>query len=180
MKENKELRVINLFGGPGSGKSTTAAGLFNLMKLGGHSVELVTEYAKDLVWEERSNVFKSQDYILAKQNRRLTRLVGKVKFVITDSPLLLSIAYVPAVFPKSFREWCFDLYKSYTNYNVFLNRIKKYNPVGRNEEDAREMDLVIKNLLNELKVPYIIFDGNETANKTIYEFVSLLDTGMWF
>jgi signal recognition particle GTPase len=30
--ENKNLTVINFFGGPGTGKSTTAAELFALMK----------------------------------------------------------------------------------------------------------------------------------------------------
>lgn len=41
--------VINLIGGPGSGKSTTAAGLFFRMKSMGVRCELVTEYAKELV-----------------------------------------------------------------------------------------------------------------------------------
>ncbi len=39
-----------MFGGPGTGKSTSAAGLFFKMKLAQMEVELVTEYAKDLVW----------------------------------------------------------------------------------------------------------------------------------
>jgi dephospho-CoA kinase len=34
------MRVINLAAGPGAGKSTTAAGLFNIMKLKGLKVEL--------------------------------------------------------------------------------------------------------------------------------------------
>ena len=48
------MKVINLFGGPGCGKSTTAADLFARMKLRGLSVELVTEYAKDVVWDEKA------------------------------------------------------------------------------------------------------------------------------
>ena len=44
--------VINLFGGPGCGKSTIAAELFAILKKQGYEVELVTEYAKDKVWEE--------------------------------------------------------------------------------------------------------------------------------
>lgn len=39
--------VINIFGAPGAGKSTTAAALFALMKLEGYKVELATEHAKD-------------------------------------------------------------------------------------------------------------------------------------
>jgi hypothetical protein len=43
------LKVINLYSGLGSWKSTTAAGLFHLMKQDLYSVELVTEFAKDCV-----------------------------------------------------------------------------------------------------------------------------------
>ena len=46
------MKVINLFAGPGTGKSTTAAGLFYKMKSKGYMVELVTEFAKDLVYQE--------------------------------------------------------------------------------------------------------------------------------
>jgi len=41
-----KTKVINLFAGPGAGKSTTAAGLFAEMKRANVDVELVTEYVK--------------------------------------------------------------------------------------------------------------------------------------
>ena len=41
--------VVNLFAGPGSGKSTTCAGLFSKLKLAGIYCEMVLEYAKELV-----------------------------------------------------------------------------------------------------------------------------------
>lgn len=61
--------IINIYGGPGIGKSTIAAGLFNLMNVtyeGFTSVELVTEYAKDLIWENRLTTLQNQFYIDAK------------------------------------------------------------------------------------------------------------------
>lgn len=39
--------VVNLFGGPGSGKSTGAAYVFARLKMLGYNAELVTEFAKD-------------------------------------------------------------------------------------------------------------------------------------
>ena len=45
------MKVINLFAGPGAGKSTTAAGLFHLMKIAGMNVELVTEFSRSWVVE---------------------------------------------------------------------------------------------------------------------------------
>ena len=66
--------VINLWGAPGSGKSTTAAGLFFLMKINKYKVELVTEYAKDLVWNGHEAMFGNQISIFAEQNWRIHRL----------------------------------------------------------------------------------------------------------
>ena len=89
------MKVINLYGGPGSGKSTTAAGLYYRMKMAHHNVELVTEYAKDLVYADRlEGMLDQQEYIFAKQNNRLHRLRNKTDWVVTDSPILLSTVYV--------------------------------------------------------------------------------------
>ena len=73
------MRVINLFGGPGAGKSTTAAGLFFFMKSDSSfdkSVELVTEFAKDLTYAERFKELQgdNQLYITSKQHSKLHRI----------------------------------------------------------------------------------------------------------
>lgn len=46
----KKTLVINLFGAPGSGKSSGAAYIFSQLKKLGIDCELVTEYAKDKCW----------------------------------------------------------------------------------------------------------------------------------
>ena len=51
------MLVVNLFGAPGAGKSTGAAYIFSKLKMSGINVELVTEFAKDKVWEESKAVF---------------------------------------------------------------------------------------------------------------------------
>ena len=61
--------------------------------MAGVNAELVTEFAKDKVWEESKAVFQNQQYIFGKQYFRLTRLEGKVDVVVTDSPILLSAYY---------------------------------------------------------------------------------------
>ena len=76
-------KVINLFGNPGSGKSTTASYLFSEMKALGIEVELVTEVAKDLVWDEDWKRLNNQVYIFSTQLQRIDRLVGKVEYIIT-------------------------------------------------------------------------------------------------
>lgn len=47
--------VVNLFGGPGSGKSTGAAYVFARLKMLGYNAELVTEFAKDKNLGEKRN-----------------------------------------------------------------------------------------------------------------------------
>ena len=64
------MYVINLFGGPSTGKSTLAALLFGTLKSKYDlNCEYVNEYAKDLVYEKRNQILlKDQLYIFAKQN----------------------------------------------------------------------------------------------------------------
>lgn len=173
--DNKKLTVINFFGSPGTGKSTTAAGLFHLMKCQYYNVELVTEYAKDLVWSDRQNMFAEQDYIFAKQNNRLRRLVGKVDYAITDSPLLLGLFYLPWDFPPSFSKFLEDTFNTYDNVNIFLKRTKPYVKLGRNQTEE-ESDLISENILNRLNqlyyAKYHVFDADESAPSKILELIN--------
>ena len=65
--------LINLFGAPGAGKSTGAAYIFSKLKMHGINAELVTEFAKDKVWEESKAVFNNQAYIFGKQYFKISR-----------------------------------------------------------------------------------------------------------
>lgn len=141
MKQN--LKVVNIFGGPGTGKSTTAAYLFHELKCHGSNAELVTEYAKDMVWEGRHNVLSDQLYMMAKQNRKLNRLVEHgLDVAITDSPLILGALYQPDDYYASFESLLVEVFKSYDNFNIYLQRSTVYNSLGRNqtEDEARAID----------------------------------------
>ena len=56
------MLIVNLYGAPGAGKSTGAAYIFSQLKMRGINAELVTEFAKDKVWEESKAVFQNQAY----------------------------------------------------------------------------------------------------------------------
>lgn len=116
------MKVVNLLGGPGTGKSTTAAGLFFLMKLEAIESELVAEYAKYLIWAERNNMFKDQGYIFAKQNHKLEILQGKVDYAITDCPLLLSAIYGEkySTASRHLRNHVMEKFHGYENINIFI------------------------------------------------------------
>lgn len=152
------MKVINLWGGPGSGKSTNAAGVFYEMKLRGINCELVGEYAKDMTWREMpAESFLDQFYITAKQNHRLERLRGKVDYVITDSPILQGLVYTEKYYP-SFHKFVREVYDSYENINFFVTRTKEFKQVGRKQTEyqAKGIDGKIMAFLNENDLPFSI------------------------
>lgn len=141
--------VINFFGGPGCGKSTTSAGLFYLFKSMGDSAELAREYAKDVVWEGRLHLLENQIYLFAKQLKRLKDLDGKVDYIITDSPLLLGLVYAKD-HSAAFHELILEEFNSFNNLNIFLPRDKPYYKLGRVQEEAEavQIDSDIKHILD--------------------------------
>lgn len=147
-----ETLVLNLFGGPGTGKSTTAAGVFAELKSRGILCEIATEYAKDLVWSRSDHLLANQIYVFGEQHHRITRLEGQVPIIITDAPLLHSIIYDRGENPY-FRPMVLAEHKKLHNLNVFLERIKEFEPQGRvhNEEQARGIDKEIYDMLAWLK-----------------------------
>jgi hypothetical protein len=143
--------IINLFGGPCIGKSTMAAELFSNMKKRNYNVELVTEYAKDAVWEERFNVLTDQLYIMAKQNRRINVLVDKVDYIITDSPILLGAIYTE---DEDIIKLAIKLHEKHKSINFRLKRKPRYSKIGRahNKEEALQIDAKIDVLLLDYNV----------------------------
>ena len=91
------MYIVNLFGGPSSGKSTLATKIFSNLKINSLlNVEYIHEYAKDLVYEKRFNVLSNdQLYVFAKQNHmlKMIELGNEIDVVIVDSPLILSAVF---------------------------------------------------------------------------------------
>ena len=146
-KEGRQMLVVNLFGAPGAGKSTGAAYIFSKLKMAGINAELVTEFAKDKVWEESKAVFQNQAYIFGKQYFRISRVQDKVDVVITDSPILLSPFYTDdPVLGDEFDKLVTKVFNSYDSFNVFINRVKPYNASGRFQTE-QESDELSKKLL---------------------------------
>lgn len=140
------MLIVNLFGAPGAGKSTGAAYVFAMLKTAGVNVELVTEYAKDKVWEESKAVFDNQAYIFGKQYFRISRLKDKVDVVVTDSPILLSSFYAnDDTLGDEFHALVCKVFNSYDSVNAFIDRVKPYNPAGRFQSE-KESDMIADEL----------------------------------
>lgn len=171
--------IVNLFGGPGSGKSTTAAGLFHMLKINGVNCELVTEFAKHITWKEDFNTLKNQIYVFAKQHDRMFHLKDKVDVIITDSPIIMGLSYCNwDLMSRSFEQLVVDEFNrtDAVNVNYFINRVKEYNPSGRSqtEAEAKEKDVEIRTLLNTYNVPFDIIDGDEQAVESLFGIISTL------
>lgn len=162
----RQTTIIDFYGGPGTGKSTSAAYLYYLMKDAGLSVELVREYVKDWAWEKRQVSNYDQFYLFGKQIRRESMLYEKVDYIITDSPIFQGLYYAEKYSPEHVRlgieAATYAFYKQahadgHNHYHVFLQRSKPYNPEGRYQslEEAQLIDQGIKDLLDRCSMPHI-------------------------
>lgn len=164
----RKTLIVNLFGGPCSGKSTTRAGIFNILKLNNIECEESLEWFKSKVYEENPYIPKDQLYSFSKQRKSLLQLVSKVNVVITDSPLLLSIIYSKEPNPY-FQDLVLWEFSRFNNFNFFLNRNFEYKTSGRinTEEEATIIDLKIKKLMIENEIKYEEVDGDENTSKIL-------------
>jgi hypothetical protein len=147
--------VVNLFAGPGVGKSTTAARVFAELKLRGVNCEMALEFAKDKVWEESFRTIDDQIYIFGKQFHRIWRLKDKVDVIITDSPLPISIVYDKED-SQAFHQLIMEQFNKFTNFNFLLERGGEYQTEGRmqTEEEAKEVDKTVKNVMDKQGINY--------------------------
>lgn len=159
----KKTIVVNLFGGPGSGKSTIASELFSELKHRGINAELVTEYVKKWAWIGQKVGPFDQVYLFGKQARAEAMLYGKVDVIVTDSPVLLSAYYEDhyqpdwqIVKPAALRFLEKTAEAGVIRKNYWLRRDKPYNPAGRyqTEEEAKAIDKEMREWMAANNVPF--------------------------
>jgi adenylate kinase family enzyme len=170
---DRKTLVVNLFGGPGIGKSALSAFIFGELKWRGVDCEMAREYAKNLVWEGRTRLLETQqDYVFGKQLKRVTDLIGQVDIIITDSPIPFSIIYDKDKDPI-FAAHVMRRFNGMTNFNILLERFAVYNPNGRlqTEDQAKEKDTEIRNLLDTYDIPYNKVMGSKESVEGICDMI---------
>ena len=181
--------VCNLYGGPGTGKSTNATYVFSQLKRQGIVAEYVSEYAKDITWEETHSLLNNQIHLFSEQFRRQWRLLNKVDVIVTDSPLLLGLVYFEHYitndsnftieFEKCIKSTIYNGFLQFDNLNYFLIREKEYVKIGRNqtESEAIELDSEVKEVLNRYNVDYntIKTSVEEMDNTVIPDIIKKLN-----
>jgi len=155
---SSKTTIINIFGGPGAGKSTAATYIFSHLRMKGVSCEYVPEFAKELSRAGDMEAIENQFYISAVQYQRQCRLLGKVDYIVTDSPVLSGLVYDMQKL-KGFNDVLTDIQSKSKSINIFLRRdlSREYETEGRHhcEDDARLFDEMIEQLLIDQGVHYV-------------------------
>lgn len=158
---------INLFGGPGVGKSILAASIYAFLARKGHQIELVREYIKNWCYLDRHCQGVDQVYVFSKQLHQEDILLRNGVSIVTDSPLWLNAAYthrygVPGA--SSLDDLCRNMDSQYPALNLRLSRTVSYQKLGRYEdfEAALNMDRFLDTYLGENKVECLIVDPQDT------------------
>ncbi len=161
--------VINLIGGPCSGKSTIAAELFARLKKMGVKCELVPEYIKERIYDEHNLVINDQIYLFAQELHQLNNKLNKIDVIIHDGSLLLNVQY-----DKENNKYLHELviyeYKKFHNIDFFLCRNNiKFENYGRihNENESKIIDNQIKNLYHKYNLNFIELDSKDATDKII-------------
>ena len=163
--------VINMFAGPGAGKTTCAWIVASTLKKMGFVTEYVSEYAKELVWdkdfEKLDGSLAHQKELLAEQTHRIDRLNGQVDFIVTDSPILLNAMYLKEGTEQErsqYTDQVFEQFSSYSNFCVFIQRGTDFEQEGRIHSlaQSQEIDRQVLDMMQH----YGIYFGTYT-HKTV-------------
>jgi len=179
-------KIINLFGGPGIGKSSIASGLTHQLKKRHISCDNPYEFPKELAWDKNTAAVKDQLYVIANQHRGITRSWGEVDYIVVDSPLLFAPVYknfysdepyYPSMFyGKEFDDFIISLHNRYDNINILLQRdSSKFENKGRYQslDEALVLDKLIKDTLDSYSQKYYTVDINDKPIKKLLNILNI-------
>lgn len=161
--------IINLIGGPQSGKTTTATGLFSELKKTGMDVEFVGDIVKPHMYEEHKGILSHQIALFAEQLYKIDSLVGKVDCIIQDGSLLLNAVY-DKTNNQLFKALVTQEYSRFKNLDFFLNRegIKyNINDTIYTQAEALVLDKKIIDIYNFSGAPIININATNSINEIL-------------
>jgi len=180
-RDRDRARIVNFIGGPGIGKSIISALVFAALKVAGHTTEYVQEYAKQLVWTKDFDTLNNQYYVTNHQYNLLKMIETKVKYIVTDGPLCHGLYYNiynphNTSNTNKTQDYILKSHFSFSNINIFLVRGNyAYEQEGRlqTEQEAKEIDIVLKHSLRAAKIEFTEFPSLATPENIgkIVEFI---------
>jgi nicotinamide riboside kinase len=166
---NTDTIVINLIGGPCSGKSTIAAELFARLKKMGVKTELVSEYIKDRIYEENKTMPNNQIAIFGMEHYNISNKLGKVEVIVHDGSFINNILYKKED-NQEFDNLIVSEYHKFNNLDFFIKRGNiEFEDYGRihNYEQSLELDEKIKQLYNNCGADFIEVESRDAVDKII-------------
>ena len=175
-------KLVNLFGGPGIGKSGIAAGITYKLKKNHISCNNPYEFPKTIAWDNNLPAIKDQLYIFANQHRGIAQVYGKVDYIIIDSPILFSSIYhtyytkgYPAEYYRQpFHDLVIDLHNQYDSINILLERGESVHNDGERFQDLEEsiiIDKLCKTILDKHDIPYHTIKVDKNTVKKIMKLL---------
>lgn len=145
--------VVNLFGGPGCGKSTLAAGIVHELKVAGFEAIFVHEEYKAAAMTKERPTTAEEIQIVTRQIENELRFYGLAEYVVTDSPLELNAFYSdrlrfgPTAYYGPWRQLIRKVREENTIFlhNFLVTRSVKFDDRGRYETES-EVQLVDQDL----------------------------------
>jgi hypothetical protein len=173
-------KVINFVGGSGVGKSLMSALTFAELKLRHLKAEYVQEYAKTLVWSKRFDELDNQYQVSTEQYRMIKAVDGAVDYIVADSGIIIGLLY-NRIHPTNVcnvektEKMLLKRMEEMDNIYIYLERNEEfpYEKEGRmqNEEESKNIDILFKNLLDELKLPYLSVISSKESISKIMDYV---------
>lgn len=176
----KDCIVVNLIGGPGTGKSIITSEIFSELKRRFISAEISPEYIKKKLREKSVKAIQSQIYIFGKQQYQLFTMKDEVDVIVTDSPFIFSSIYDSTKCPE-LMNLIMKEFNKYDNMNYYINRDSSvpYEQEGRYQDSdgAVKVDRTIIDFLNYNDIDYKVVNGigEDTKNLILGDIIKKLD-----
>jgi tRNA uridine 5-carbamoylmethylation protein Kti12 len=176
-------KIVNLMGGPGTGKTSIASGLVYELKKRHISCDAPYEFPKILAWDENHSAIKDQLYVIANQHRGIVKSWGKVDYIILDSPIILSLIYKnyykgteypSTLYKESFDKMVLDIHLQYDNTTILLKRgngIHNEKERYQNLEQSIDLDNLIKNMMDINELQYTEIEVNDDTVNNILKLL---------
>ena len=143
------MKVINLFAGPGTGKTTLCYELLAAMKKQGLRVEHVRDIPREEVYWESWRELDDHLIQLAKIQSAINMHRPHCDYLVVESPVLMRLAYLPTVNErqpmngeKAISQLALALHQQEDNLDVLLVRNPEfgYDQRGRDQNEAQALE----------------------------------------
>jgi hypothetical protein len=173
--EIKKTLCVNLYGGPGTGKSVQQALVFARLKIWGVDAMMSMEIAKRHVYSGSKDI-ATQEGLFGDQLKELNLFNNHVEVIVSEAPLLFSIIYDKAYSETDNIDFYRNVstkYKQFDNMEFLLTRAHEYRQEGRyqDEQGAKDVDKIIRTVLKDNGVSPVEIAPYEESAITIARMV---------